>query len=144
MRPPEGAESDGPRDGSLQHVDDRQRVAGHLRAVDRLLPEPAQVAAERLGVENGDLLTVATPAGSLTLPALVYLAVTRGTEGSVDGWAVPAATAAAEPPEDPPDVLARSQGLWVMPNGESVVPNTHSSGTRVIPTMTAPNASSSA
>jgi len=36
-------------------------------------------AAERLGVENGDLLTVATAAGSLTLPALVYLGVRDDT-----------------------------------------------------------------
>ena len=36
-------------------------------------------AAERLGVENGDLLTVQTAAGSLTLPALVYLGVRDDT-----------------------------------------------------------------
>ncbi|MGI9140275.1 MAG: molybdopterin-dependent oxidoreductase [Gemmatimonadaceae bacterium] len=36
-------------------------------------------AAERLGVKNGDLLTVATAAGSLTLPALVYLGVRDDT-----------------------------------------------------------------
>jgi Fe-S-cluster-containing dehydrogenase component len=36
-------------------------------------------AAERLGVVNGDLLTVATSAGSLTLPALVYLGVRDDT-----------------------------------------------------------------
>ncbi|MEX1185179.1 MAG: molybdopterin-dependent oxidoreductase [Gemmatimonadaceae bacterium] len=36
-------------------------------------------AAERLGVENGDLLTVQTAAGSLTLPALVYLGVREDT-----------------------------------------------------------------
>ncbi len=48
-------------------------------------------AAARMGVENGDLLTVATTAGSLTLPALLYLgvrddtvaiAVGRGREGA--------------------------------------------------------------
>ncbi|MGK2933805.1 MAG: molybdopterin-dependent oxidoreductase [Gemmatimonadaceae bacterium] len=36
-------------------------------------------AAERLGVENGDLLTVQTAVGSLTLPALVYLGVRDDT-----------------------------------------------------------------
>jgi Fe-S-cluster-containing dehydrogenase component len=36
-------------------------------------------AAARLGVENGDLLTVQTAAGSLTLPALVYLGVREDT-----------------------------------------------------------------
>ena len=36
-------------------------------------------AAARLGVENGDLLTVATSAGALTLPALVYLGVRDDT-----------------------------------------------------------------
>ncbi|MGI8618590.1 MAG: molybdopterin-dependent oxidoreductase [Gemmatimonadaceae bacterium] len=48
-------------------------------------------AAARMGVENGDLLTVATTTGSLTLPALLYLgvrddtvaiAVGRGREGA--------------------------------------------------------------
>ena len=55
---------------------------------------------------------------------------------------VPAATAAAEPPDEPPGVRAGSHGLRVMPNAESVVPNTHSSGTRVSPTTTAPAARS--
>ena len=41
----------------------------------------------------------------------------------------PAATAAAEPPDDPPGVRLRSHGLWVMPKLESVAPKTPSSGT---------------
>ena len=35
--------------------------------------------ATRLGVENGDLITVTSPAGSLTLPALAYLGVREDT-----------------------------------------------------------------
>ena len=53
---------------------------------------------------------------------------------------MPAATAAAAPPDEPPGVCLRSHGLRVTPNGESVVPNTHSSGVRVRPTTTAPAA----
>ena len=58
-------------------------------------------------------------------------------------WAtgtIPAATAAADPPLDPPGVRARSQGLRVMPCTESVAPKTQSSGTRVSPTTTPPAA----
>ena len=58
-------------------------------------------------------------------------------------WAtgtIPAATAAADPPLEPPGVRARSQGLRVMPCTESVAPKTHSSGTRVSPTTTPPAA----
>ena len=51
---------------------------------------------------------------------------------------MPAATAAADPPDEPPGVRAGSHGLRVMPKVESVVPKTHSSGTRVMPTTTAP------
>jgi hypothetical protein len=53
---------------------------------------------------------------------------------------VPAATAAPDPPDEPPGVRAGSHGLRVTPYTESVVPNTHSSGTRVSPTTTAPAA----
>ena len=55
---------------------------------------------------------------------------------------MPAATLAALPPDEPPGVRARSHGLWVTPNTESVAPKTHSSGTRVSPTTTAPAARS--
>ena len=53
---------------------------------------------------------------------------------------MPAATAAAAPPDEPPGVRSRSHGLRVMPKVESVAPKTHSSGTRVSPTTTAPAA----
>src|SRR5947209_10273817 len=59
-----------------------------------------------------------------------------------DPWATatrPAATAAAEPPLDPPGDRARFHGLRVGPNaGGSVVPAVHSSGTLVRPMMTKP------
>ena len=55
---------------------------------------------------------------------------------------MPEATAAAEPPDDPPGVRLRFHGLRVTPNLESVAPKTHSSGTRVKPTTTAPAARS--
>ena len=53
--------------------------------------------------------------------------------------ASPAATAAAEPPDDPPGVRCRSHGLRLTPNvGDSVHGVTVSSGTWVLPRITAP------
>ena len=53
--------------------------------------------------------------------------------------ASPAATAAAEPPDDPPGVRRRSHGLRVTPNvGDSVQGVIVSSGTLVLPRITAP------
>ncbi|MGC0430192.1 hypothetical protein RKD32_006547 [Streptomyces sp. SAI-195] len=57
---------------------------------------------------------------------------------------IPAATAAALPPEEPPAERAGSHGLRAVPSTPSVVPNTHSSGTFVTPTTTAPAARSRA
>src|SRR5687768_4806155 len=52
---------------------------------------------------------------------------------------IPAATAAAAPPDDPPGVLAGFHGLRVMPvSGLSVTPFQPNSGVVVLPTMTAP------
>ena len=52
---------------------------------------------------------------------------------------MPAATAAAVPPEDPPGVLLKSQGLRVMPvSGELVSPLQPNSGVVVLPSSTAP------
>ncbi len=56
----------------------------------------------------------------------------------------PAATAAPLPPEEPPAVRVRSHGLRAVPCTPSVVPKTHSSGTFVRPTTTAPAARSRA
>src|SRR5215216_539961 len=51
----------------------------------------------------------------------------------------PAATAAAEPPLEPPGVRCRSHGLRVMPNvGDSVNGTIIISGTLVLPRITAP------
>ena len=53
----------------------------------------------------------------------------------------PAATAEAEPPLDPPGVRLRSHGLRVAPKvGDSVNGVISSSGTWVLPTITAPEA----
>ncbi len=53
--------------------------------------------------------------------------------------AMPEATAAAAPPEEPPGVLAGFQGLRVMPvSALSVTPFQPNSGVVVLPTMTAP------
>src|SRR5204863_2463541 len=53
----------------------------------------------------------------------------------------PAATAAAAPPDDPPQVRARSHGLAVRPNsGASVKHLWPNSGVVVLPTRTAPAA----
>src|SRR5688572_4371016 len=52
--------------------------------------------------------------------------------------AMAAATAAALPPEEPPAVRRRFQGLRVTPNALSVVPQMQSSGTRVMPMTIAP------
>jgi hypothetical protein len=52
--------------------------------------------------------------------------------------AMAAATAAALPPDEPPAVRCRFQGLRVAPNPLSVVPQMQSSGTRVRPTTIAP------
>src|SRR4051794_13672483 len=53
--------------------------------------------------------------------------------------ASPAATAAPEPPDEPPGVRIRSQGLRVTPKvGDSVHGVIVSSGTLVLPRMTAP------
>src|SRR5579859_4536114 len=63
------------------------------------------------------------------------LAVHMGTK--------PAATAAAEPPDDPPGVRVRSQGLRVVPQaGEWVKATAPNSGAAVFPTGTAPAARS--
>ena len=51
----------------------------------------------------------------------------------------PAATAAADPPDEPPGVRSRSHGLRVTPNvGDSVHGVIVSSGTLVFPRITAP------
>src|SRR3954447_10122852 len=52
---------------------------------------------------------------------------------------MPAATAAAVPPDDPPGVFAGFQGLRVMPvSGEFVSPLQPNSGVVVLPRITAP------
>ena len=52
---------------------------------------------------------------------------------------IPAATAAADPPDDPPGVRDRSHGLWVGPKASgSVVGMIPSSGELVRPTITRP------
>ena len=57
-------------------------------------------------------------------------------------WAIgtrPAATAAAEPPLDPPGDRSRAQGLWAGPKARgSVVGDIVSSGTLVRPSCTSP------
>src|SRR5690606_16031384 len=51
----------------------------------------------------------------------------------------PAATAATDPPLDPPGVNIRFQGLRVVPNnGFEVYPSSVNSGTLVLPTTMAP------
>ncbi len=56
---------------------------------------------------------------------------------------MPAATAVAEPPDEPPDVRCGSHGLRVTPNvGDSVNAVAISSGTWVLPRITAPAARS--
>ena len=57
---------------------------------------------------------------------------------------IASATAAAEPPDDPPGTSAGFQGLRVIRPGESTAPHTHSSGTAVSPTGIAPAARSRA
>ena len=52
--------------------------------------------------------------------------------------AIPAATAAALPPLEPPGSRAGLRGLRVMPSADWVNPHTASSGIRVLPTTTAP------
>jgi len=55
----------------------------------------------------------------------------------------PEATAAPDPPDDPPGVREISQGLRVMPHsGESVNPEVANSGVFVLPTIMAPAVSS--
>ncbi len=56
----------------------------------------------------------------------------------------PADTAAAEPPEDPPAVREGSHGLTLVPVASSEVPQTASSGARVLPIGIAPAARSRA
>src|SRR5580658_320292 len=52
---------------------------------------------------------------------------------------MPAATAAADPPDEPPGVRARSQGLWVAPKRRgSVVGRMANSGVLVFPQITKP------
>ena len=56
-----------------------------------------------------------------------------------DSGPMPAATAAAVPPDEPPGVLLKSQGLRVMPvSGELVSPLQPNSGVLVLPSSTAP------
>jgi len=58
-------------------------------------------------------------------------------------WAIgtiPAATAAALPPEDPPGTRSVFHGFRVIAGGESVLPQMHNAGTAVIPTTIAPEA----
>ena len=52
--------------------------------------------------------------------------------------AIPAATAAALPPLEPPGSRDGSSGLRVVPSAEWVKPHAASSGIRVVPTTTAP------
>jgi hypothetical protein len=53
--------------------------------------------------------------------------------------AMPAATAAAAPPEDPPGTRARSHGLWVVKNAEcSVEEPIANSSMLSLPSSTAP------
>src|SRR5580692_2394743 len=55
----------------------------------------------------------------------------------------PAATAAAEPPDDPPGTRDRSRGLWVGPVAEFSVEDPMANSSRlVLPTTTAPAARS--
>ncbi len=56
--------------------------------------------------------------------------------------AMPAATAAALPPLEPPGSSDGSSGLRVTPSAEWVKPQTASSGIRVLPITTAPAARS--
>ncbi|SKF29566.1 Uncharacterised protein [Mycobacteroides abscessus subsp. massiliense] len=59
----------------------------------------------------------------------------------MDIGAMPAATAAALPPEEPPAVRLGSAGLWVIPRWRlSVTPFQANSGVVVFPTMTMPSA----
>ena len=55
---------------------------------------------------------------------------------------IPAATAAADPPDEPPGVRSRFHGLRVTTSGVSVVAHASSSGVAVRPTTTAPAARS--
>ena len=55
---------------------------------------------------------------------------------------IPAATAAAAPPEEPPGVRPRSQGLRAGPNSSgSVIPLAPNSGVLVLPKITRPASS---
>ena len=59
----------------------------------------------------------------------------------MDRGAIPEASAAADPPEDPPEVRLRSQGLSVRPNrGDSFMGLWPNSGVETLPTKTAPAA----
>ena len=69
-------------------------------------------------------------AGMRTLPA---------PSVPTDSGPMPAATAAAVPPDEPPGVLLGSHGLRVMPvSGELVSPLQPNSGVPVLPSSTAP------
>ncbi len=54
-------------------------------------------------------------------------------------WPIPAATADAAPPDDPPGVNLGSRGLWVGPNSRlSVNQRSENAGALVRPSSTAP------
>src|SRR5919197_5657175 len=81
-----------------------------------------------------------------------YVGFNPTTPHSAAGWrteppvsvprahtASPAATDAAEPPEDPPGTVSRSQGLWTGPYAEfSLEEPMANSSQLVLPTRTAP------
>jgi hypothetical protein len=87
-----------------------------------------------------------SPAGTTPWPGLMPTSPQQAEGMRIDPMpslpcatgTMPAETAAAAPPDEPPGVCAGCQGLRVMPKVESVAPKVHSSGTRVRPTTTAP------
>ena len=93
-------------------------------------------------------LSVPTCAGTTPAPGLMpnnpHAAAGMRTEPSPSvpcaTGTSPAATAAADPPDDPPGVRRRSHGLRAIPNALSVNGKIDNSGRLVSPTTTAPAA----
>ena len=119
---------------------EHQRGVGHRRGERPVLGHAEPRSVTEFGgyqtSEPGLIPTRPQQAAGIRIEPIPSLPSAIGT--------VPAATAAAEPPEDPPGERSCFQGLRVIPKVESVAPNTHSSGTRVMPTTIAPAARSRA
>ena len=113
-------------------------IAAAVRAGDMTARQAAETALARIAERDSAINAFQV------VRAEAALREADAVDSRADRFSLPLASAAAAPPDEPPGVNARLIGLRVTPKDESVAPNRHSSGTRVMPTTTAPAARSRA